>query len=54
MKTLLHQQLARAGAQARRLRQPAQASLQLPAELAEFQGWINKVWQKAGPRPAAR
>ena len=49
MKTLLHQDLAKAGEQARKLRQLPEAPLKLPAELSEFQGWLNKVWFKGRP-----
>jgi hypothetical protein len=47
MKTLLHQQLAKAGEQARKLRLPPEAPLRLPAPLTEFQPFVNKVWSKA-------
>jgi len=50
MKTLLHQDLAKAGEQARKLRQLPGASLQLPPSLTEFQPFVNKVWSKAQPK----
>lgn len=50
MKRLLHQDLARAGEQARKLRQLPSASLQLPPPLTEFQPFVNKVWSKAQPK----
>jgi len=46
---LLLQRLSAAGGIARRLRLPAPGAIRLPDHLAEFQGWMNKVWRLSHP-----